>query len=200
MGAADCIAGYIPWNGTITTTRTIGGGGLSNLCNLWGALPRVSRRDFFLVPGLLNIFLEIKEFKGPRALALGAERRSCKELDSKVTPGRVLLTDFSCIYFPARVAPGGRVKSARTAARDRVGGAHRFPRNSKNFFSMRRGCGRDEELKKPGSQSLDGILQHLPPMACIATSITVFVSVLLKCSSIRRMTRLWNRRRMAGLG
>jgi hypothetical protein len=41
------LPGTSTWNGTITTTRTIGGGGLSNLWNLWGALPHGSHAEIF---------------------------------------------------------------------------------------------------------------------------------------------------------
>ena len=124
------------WNGTITTSRTIGGGGY-RISGTFGARYRTSlTQRFFLVPELLNIFPESKNSKS-RAL-WRSERNDApsRSWTSKVTPGRVLLTDFPAFIF-RRGCPGGRVKSLRTVARDRVGATHAFPQNSENFFLTR---------------------------------------------------------------
>jgi hypothetical protein len=73
---------------------------------------------FSLVPGFLNIFLEIKEFKGPRALALGAERRSCKEFGPRRShAGASCSRIFPAFIFPPRVRPGGAGQNSANRCR-----------------------------------------------------------------------------------
>ena len=108
--------------------RTVpGGGGVSNLYDLWAALPHGSHAQIFFPRGeLLNSLLGIKQFKAAPTL------NHFKGLVRAAAALTVRLSEISCICFP--LERPGVVKSLGSADRDRWAAPHILPRNWQNLF------------------------------------------------------------------
>jgi hypothetical protein len=136
VGAADCIAGHSRLERHDHDQPDHRGRGVSNLWNLWGALPHKSHAEIFFGPRTFEYFSRIKEFKEPRALALGAERRSFKELDLEGYTRARPAHRFSGIYFPARVSGGAGQISANRCPGPRGSNARISAKFRKLFFNQ----------------------------------------------------------------